>query len=317
MFKAFLLSIFVFVHSNPTFSFPLVNFEHPDVIPDQYIICLHQNNLKLEDTYDLAKNIFSLAKDSSYTILELYTFGFSVLMRKEVLNLLQSHKLIKYIEADTTISLLGLSNEQFILQRVEQIDESVVENGKIGIYGTQKKTPSWGLARVSQRAFKNHDKYSYPNSGGQNVSVYVIDTGVFVEHSDFQGRASWGKSFSNLTERDEHGHGTHVATTIAGKIYGVAKKTRIISVRVLNERGVGSLSVVISGIEWATSHAVNSGSRAIINLSIGASYSESLNRAVINSIAAGVHIVVAAGNKATDACNFSPGITYFKTRFCS
>ncbi|ODV86303.1 hypothetical protein CANARDRAFT_27539 [[Candida] arabinofermentans NRRL YB-2248] len=142
---------------------------------------------------------------------------------------------------------------------------------------------------------------------GQNVNAYVIDSGVFVDHPEFEGRAENGPNFSDdPTVDDNVGHGTHVAGVIGSKTYGVAKQINIISVKVLDMFGQGSLSSVIAGLEFAVSHNKEDGLPGVANLSLGAAKSTVLDDAIRAAYEAGLIIVVAAGNSNIDACNTSP-----------
>ncbi|RKP16512.1 subtilisin-like protein, partial [Rozella allomycis CSF55] len=110
----------------------------------------------------------------------------------------------------------------------------------------------WGISRVSSRPIPEaYGNYSYPVSAGNGIDVYVIDTGIYVEHSQFEGRAKWGTSFISWEgDFDGNGHGTHCAGTIGGKDFGVAKNVNLIAVKVLSSGGSGSMSGVVGGIEW-------------------------------------------------------------------
>lgn len=149
--------------------------------------------------------------------------------------------------------------------------------------------------------------YAYPAQGGEGVDAYVIDTGINIEHQDFEGRAVWGVTIPER-ERDTDGlgHGTHVAGTIGGKTYGVAKKVTLIAVKVLNSRGSGTTSDVIAGIEWAAAASQKSGKKSLANMSLGGGQSTALNRAVEAAIAGGMQFAVAAGNSNANACYSSP-----------
>lgn len=169
----------------------------------------------------------------------------------------------------------------------------------------EQSAPTWGLNRIDQRDLPLDTNYSY-NSEGQSIDVYVIDTGILSLHNEFTGRFKAGSNFvkdSRGTE-DCNGHGTHVAGTIAGTRYGVAKKASVIPVRVLNCRGSGSNSDIIAGIDWIIER--NNISTSIANLSLGGATSNLLDQAVNKLIADGVNVVVAAGNSSANACNYSP-----------
>ena len=169
---------------------------------------------------------------------------------------------------------------------------------------TQSSAP-WGLDRIDQASLPLSGTYTYPDTAGSGVTAYVIDTGVRITHSQISGRASYGYDFidGDSTAQDGNGHGTHVATTIAGTTYGVAKAAKIVAVRVLNNSGSGTTAGVVSGIEWVTT---NHTSPAVANMSLGGSASTSLDTAVANSIASGVTYAVAAGNSAANASSYSP-----------
>ncbi|MFJ4242174.1 S8 family peptidase [Streptomyces iakyrus] len=182
---------------------------------------------------------------------------------------------------------------------------SVVQNRTFSITGTQPSPPSWGLDRIDQKSLPLNSSYTYPDSAGEGVTAYVIDTGVRITHGDFGGRASYGYDAvdNDNTAQDGHGHGTHVAGTVAGSAYGVAKKAKVVGVRVLNNSGQGTTAQVVAGIDWVARNAVKP---AVANMSLGGPGDTAIDTAVRNAITSGVTFVVAAGNESTNASTRSP-----------
>ncbi|MFE5190664.1 S8 family peptidase [Streptomyces sp. NPDC056628] len=182
---------------------------------------------------------------------------------------------------------------------------SVAQDTRVTLEDTQRNPPSWGLDRVDQANLPLNESYRWPRSAGAGVTVYVIDTGVRVSHRDFGGRAAYGWDFvdDDRTAGDGNGHGTHVAGTIAGARYGVAKKAQVVSVRVLDDTGGGSTADVIAGIDWVTRNARKP---AVANVSLGGSRNSQLDAAVRDSVASGVTYTVAAGNAGQPAALYSP-----------
>ncbi|AOT60847.1 MULTISPECIES: S8 family peptidase [Streptomyces] len=199
---------------------------------------------------------------------------------------------------------VSLSEAQAKKLAADPAVESVVQDRVFTIQGTQPN-PTWGLDRIDQRSLPLDRSYTYPDPGGEGVTAYVIDTGVRITHSDFGGRASYGYDAvdNDNTAQDGHGHGTHVAGTVAGGAYGVAKKAKIVAVRVLDNNGSGTTAGVVAGIDWVTRNAVKP---AVANMSLGGGADSTLDAAVRNSIASGVTYAVAAGNENTNASTKSP-----------
>ncbi|MBO1336450.1 S8 family peptidase [Streptomyces sp. VRA16 Mangrove soil] len=182
---------------------------------------------------------------------------------------------------------------------------SVVQDTAVTYDHNQKNPPSWGLDRIDQNDLPLDKSYTWPESAGAGVTVYVIDTGIRTTHQDFGGRASSGWDFvdNDAVAQDGNGHGTHVAGTIAGETYGVAKKANVVAVRVLDNDGSGTTAQVIAGIDWVTKHAHKP---AVANMSLGGYANAQLDAAVRNSIASGVTYTVAAGNDGLPASLYSP-----------
>ncbi|HYH34172.1 MAG TPA: S8 family serine peptidase [Nocardioides sp.] len=203
--------------------------------------------------------------------------GFTARMSDRAVEQLRRHPQVAWIEADQRIS----------------------------IDATQSPA-TWGLDRIDQRNRPLNNAYTY-TSTGQGVTAYVIDTGIRAAHAEFGGRV--GSGYTSINDGrgtdDCNGHGTHVAGTVGGTTYGVAKQVSLRPVRVLDCNGDGTTSGVIAGVDWVTSHHA-AGSPAVANMSLGGGASSALDTAVNNSIADGVTYAVAAGNESTNACYGSP-----------
>jgi subtilisin family serine protease len=181
----------------------------------------------------------------------------------------------------------------------------VVQNQQIQTLDTTQTNPqSWGVDRVDQRDLPLDKSYVY-STKASNVTVYVIDTGVRATHQTFGGRVSGGKDFvdNDNNPNDENGHGTHVAGTIGGSEYGIAKGVHIVPVRVLNAAGTGTTDGVVAGIDWV---AENAKGPSVANMSLGGAANDVLDQAVRSAIGKGVTFVVAAGNSSADASTSSP-----------
>jgi subtilisin family serine protease len=181
---------------------------------------------------------------------------------------------------------------------------SVEQDGYVTSTATQSPAPSWGLDRIDQRTLPLDNAYSSANAGA-GVTAYVIDTGIRITNTDFGGRASVGFDAIGDGQNglDCNGHGTHVAGTIGGAKYGVAKSVSLVAVRVLGCNGSGTWSGVVAGIDWVTAQRTPN---SVANMSLGGGASNAVDIAIANSVAAGVTYAVAAGNSNTDACTQSP-----------
>ncbi|KAM5350432.1 hypothetical protein ACJ41O_006937 [Fusarium nematophilum] len=204
--------------------------------------------------------------------------------------------LVDYIEKDSIVHATSVA------AGTEQLQKRA--------YTTQVNAP-WGLARISHNSGTSSfgTDYYYDTTAGTGVRVYVVDSGIRTTHTDFGGRAIWGANFiSGSPNTDEFGHGTHVAGTIAGKRFGVAKSATVVAVKVLDETGSGATSGIILGLNWAVNNAKSRGAqkKSVVNLSLGSLYTASVNAAVKAATDAGLTVVVAAGNSNDDSSYYSP-----------
>ncbi|KAK3987322.1 peptidase S8/S53 domain-containing protein [Cladorrhinum sp. PSN332] len=266
------------------------------VVPDSYIV-------KFKPNADAAKkkkytdNINSKKGKKKGVVESISVDGFEAAVvevpASELKTLLESD-LVEFVEKDVIANVTGVATP--IEKRA---------------YVNQADAP-WGLARISHNPLlttRGLSNYWYDNSAGVGVRVYVIDTGIRTSHTEFGGRAVWGKNFiTGSPNTDEYGHGTHVAGTVAGTKYGVAKRATVVAVKVLDKNGSGTMSGVVQGITWAVTDAKNRGvaKKAVLNLSLGGSTSTAVNAAIKAATDAGLTVVVAAGNSNDDAKWYSP-----------
>ncbi|MGA5411107.1 S8 family serine peptidase [Streptomyces lavendulocolor] len=210
-----------------------------------------------------------------------------------------------YTSAVDGFSASGLTQSEAKRLAADPAVAKVVQNKKFTINATQDNPPSWGLDRVDQADTAGDSKYTYPDNAGEGVTAYVIDTGVRVGHKDFEGRAVSGfDAIDNDNDAsDGNGHGTHVAGTIAGAAHGVAKKAKVVAVRVLDDNGSGTTEQVVAGIDWVTK---NHQGPSVANMSLGGGVDPALDAAVSKAIASGVTFAIAAGNESSDAGQSSP-----------
>jgi len=278
---------------------PLYSSVSAEEVPDNYIVVFKDN-----------VDLMSSTKHTTWLLNFLKTSSTSTKGEK-----------IKHI-FDFHSEFRGYSGEfnRDTIEKIRNSDEvAYVEKDQIvHAYDVDTDAP-WGLSRIAHRTKPDTDeeykRYPYNEAAGRNVTVYVIDTGVNVEHVDFEGRAVWGATIPEDDEDvDGNGHGTHVAGTVAGKKYGVAKLANIVAVKVLRSNGSGSMSDVIKGIEFAVEHHQRRVEEAdgkylvksAANMSLGGGRSRALDRVVDAAVKAGIQFAVAAGNDGMDACNYSP-----------
>ncbi|KAF9381230.1 serine protease [Podila verticillata] len=277
---------------------PIITAAEADVIPDSYFVVfkngvrandhsawvhnLHKRDMSVNGIWD---NITSGVKH----VYDMGEFqGIAGRFRPDVLDEIRKNPDVDYIERDQVVYASDV----------------------------QRNAP-WGLARISHRkrlTLGTFNKYEHNPNGGNGVTVYVIDTGINVDHKQFGGRASWGKTIpSGDPDQDDNGHGTHCAGTIGSAAYGVSKKADIVAVKVLRSNGSGSMADVVAGVDFAVSSHLKQKAQkgkkykgSVANMSLGGGKSRPLDAAVANAIASGLHFAVAAGNDNRDACDYSP-----------
>jgi aqualysin 1 len=260
---------------------PLVAADAAHVIPGRYIVVMKTQTSSdvVDHAVGLARAV-EVANANAVTVHYRYTDalnGFAATLSPKALDALRHNPNVEYVEADQTVTI-----------------------------DTTQTGATWGIDRIDQRNLPLNGSFNY-SATGAGVKAYIIDTGIRIAHSQFGGRASVGtdKVGDGQNGNDCNGHGTHVAGTVGGATYGVAKKVSLIAVRVLNCSGSGSNSGVIAGIDWVTSNH-QAGQPAVANMSLGGSASSTLDSAVGRAIADGVTFAIAAGNSNASACSYSP-----------
>ncbi|MFE0687647.1 S8 family serine peptidase [Streptomyces xiamenensis] len=241
-------------------------------------------------------------EDSYIVILEDTTFSAASVAAENLADKFDAEIVTTYEHALNGYEIEASEADALALAAHPSVKE-VVQNQRVSLDATQVNPPSWGLDRIDQPSLPLNQTYNYPDSAGDGVTIYVVDTGIRHSHSDFGGRASFGYDYWNQGGADGNGHGTHVASTAAGTAYGVAKQADLVSVRVLDNSGGGTTASVIGGVDWVTA---NASGPSVANLSLGGGANTALDAAVRNSIAAGVTYAVAAGNSNANAANYSP-----------
>ncbi|PFH47791.1 hypothetical protein AMATHDRAFT_6423 [Amanita thiersii Skay4041] len=226
--------------------------------------------------------------------------------------------LINQIRANATIThdwtLLNgfaghLDEHSLNILRASDDVERISEDGIMHTMTVQTDA-TWGLQRISNSApIPSTDPsaltYDYTYTAtGSGVDIYIVDTGIFIQHTQFGGRARWGTAVGSYNQSDGNGHGTHCAGIAAGSQFGVAKQASLIAVKVLSDLGTGSIADIVTGLDWVQSQVQSSGRPSVVSMSLGGGLSLTLNDAVASLTGSGIHVAVAAGNSNVD-CDFT------------
>ncbi len=228
--------------------------------------------------------------------------GFSATLSKSQLSKVRKDSAVKYVEPDSVVKTSDIAPPPDPKFRTLSPTKAkpTSQNSDVTTETTQTSA-TWGIDRIDQRT--NRDGLYHYTDTGAGITAYIIDTGIRTTHAQFGGRAVVGYDALGGSGQDCNGHGTHVAGTVGGTTYGVAKGVRLVAVRVLDCSGSGAWSGVIAGIDYVTySHTGPS----VANMSLGGGLNTAVNDAVARSTARGVTHVVAAGNSNANACSYSP-----------
>ncbi len=310
---------------------------------------MENHHSSMENHHSSTKNHYSLVENGS--VLSILSpqdgkvkrtkVGYTMELTNETFQKIKKHPKTIHIEEDKVIKMAYVEDEnRNTLDYIEGLtilgdqipDTEILKNDQSGNIKTasavsfilQHNTP-WGLSKISG----NTQSYEYIKNGGENVIVYVLDTGIDIKHPEFEGRAFFKyNAIEGSPDIDEQGHGTHCAGVVGSKTYGVAKKARLYGVKILDKHGEGSISKLIEGIDFVienynkeleefnrdrmnsmtrNSAGMNKKLQAVINMSVGGEKSIALNYAILHaSRDHNIHFSTAAGNENKDACEFSP-----------
>jgi subtilisin family serine protease len=268
---------------------PLLPARQGSSVPGRFIVKMKNNSLA-----SLINNALNLLDGEADHVYDFGDFsGFAAEMSDDVLDTICRLPGVEYVEQDAIFQASWVDKEVHHLEKKAFVTQN---------------SASWGLGRISN-VDRGDSSYTYDDSAGANTCSYVLDTGIYTAHPEFEGRAVFLANFAGDGSNDDgHGHGTHVAGTVGSKTYGVAKKTKLYAIKVLSNSGAGTTSGIIAGINFAANDAKSRdcANGAVANLSLGGPSSSALNTAVAKVVTAGLFVVAAAGNAAADARDTSP-----------
>jgi len=259
---------------------PLVGQGSTDAIPNRYIV-VYKDGVTSDLVSQSADRMKALGDSSSVERTYSVIPGFAATLTPKALDSLRRDPDVAYVEQNATVHLDTVHD---------------VGNGPDG------------LDRIDQRQLPLDGQYDDFGRDGSGVDAYIVDTGINASHVEFTGRVGNGADFvDNDTDPDDcNGHGSHVASTVGGTNFGVAKGVTLHSSRVLDCNGSGTIDGVIAGIDFVRTDCASNGRVCVANMSLGGGFSQALNDAVASAVASGVVFAVAAGNENQDACNTSP-----------
>lgn len=267
-------------NSDASLSMPSNNLDKTGLPNDDYYIVVYDDNTTDKEVDEELEELDKNEGVKADRVYKNALKGFAARLSPAALNKLAKNPKVDFIEKDQIMS-----------------SNAVTVN-----------TPAWGIDRIDQLSLPLSNSYTYA-SNGLGVDAYIIDTGILIGHVDFGNRAVGGYSSVGISSNwiDENGHGTHVAGTVGGTLYGVAKNVNLIAVRVLDAKGSGTTSGVIDGINWViTNHLTKATKTAVANMSLGGGVSTALDLAVSNAVSSGIVMCVAAGNNTANAAYYSP-----------
>ncbi|VUC21225.1 unnamed protein product [Clonostachys rosea] len=260
--SSLLLAALPLAAASPLNRAPLMTRDDADVLEGKYIVVMKKG----AEISDVNGAISNIAGEAEYVYNNLG--GFAASLTDEEVDSLRNNPSVAYIEQDA----------------------------KASIFATQTGAP-WGLARLSNTS-PGSTTYTYPDNAGEGVCAYVVDTGIDVNHADFEGRVTWVARVYGDNDYDDHSHGTHCAGTIAGKTYGVAKKASLYAIKAFNAAGGGTVASMIAGMEKVIEDVPNRDcpNGVVVSMSFGGGKTQSVNDAAKALTDAGYFAAAAAGN---------------------